>query len=436
MTLAKTFLRIGLGLVLAGGTLVATPSCRKASKPAAATIEYFCPMHPQIVRDTPGECPICGMNLERRAKAGSAAAAAEATPAAVAGRSVVTIAADRRQLLGVRTEAAQEREMARNVSTIGRVSVDERRIHHQHAKFEGYVEHLHVNFTGQQVRKGEPLLSIYSPELVATQQEYLAAYRAQARLADSTIESVARGGSDLLAAARQRLLLWDIRPADIERLEKTGEVRRALELHAERGGYVVEKTAFHGMRVTPADTLFKIADLSHLWVLADVYEGDLPAVRLGQPAEVTAVHAPGRRWRGVVTWIAPTVDPQTRTIKVRVEIDNPGDVLKSDMFADVVLQGQAHRALVIPENAVIETGDRNVVFVDRGEGVYEPRAIATAARDGDWIEVRDGLVAGERVVTAANFLIDSESSMKAAVAALGPAPADGASPTATPEHRH
>ena len=434
----KTMLTVWpLAVTLAAGALLTTPACRSSKERPAPTVEYFCPMHPQIVRDKPGDCPICGMKLEKRDKAGPTPAPAGQAAPTVSGRAAVIIPPERRQLLGVRSETAREQEIRRDVTTVGRVTVDERRIHHQHAKFEGYVEHLHVNFTGQFVRRGEPLLSIYSPELVATQQEYLAAYRAQARLAESPIESVSRGGSDLLAATRQRLLLWDIREADIQRLEKTGEVRRALDLHAERGGYVVEKTAFHGMRVTPPDTLFKIADLSHLWVLADVFEGDLAAVRLGMPADVTAVHAPGRRWRGPVTWIAPTVDPQTRTIKVRVEVDNPGDVLKSDMFTDVVLHGDAHRALVIPESAVIDTGDKRVVFVDRGEGVFEPRTVTVGGKTGDWIEVREGVTAGERVVTSASFLIDSESSMKAAIAALGPAPAAGVpAPTAAPEHRH
>jgi len=414
---ARTLMFVLVAAIVGGGTVVLVPACRRDAP--AESVEYFCAMHPQIVRDRPGDCPICGMKLEKRQK-GDAAAAHQHAPPSTSGRTTITIPPERRQLLGVRTEAAREEDVSRDIKTVGRVSIDERRIHHQHTKFEGYVEHLQVSFTGQLVQKGDALLSIHSPELVAMQEEYLAAYRAQARLSQSPLESVARGSTDLLAAARQRLLLWDIRPADIERLERSGEVRRSLDLHAERGGYVVEKTAFHGMRVTPADTLFKIADLSHLWVMADLYEGELPWVRLGQPADVTAVHAPGRMWKGPVTWIAPTVDPQARTIKVRVEIDNPGDVLKPEMFADITLHGDTHRALVVPDSAVIETGGKPLVFVDHGEGVYEPRPIEAGPKNGERIEVLSGLAVGERVVVSASFLIDSESSLKAAISAQAP----------------
>jgi membrane fusion protein, copper/silver efflux system len=418
MTTRRLLARLLAVLVLASATSAIAPGCRDAQPPAAAAVEYFCPMHPQIVRDRAGECPICGMNLEKRDPAPTGSPHAEHGAPPPSGRIAVTIPPERRELLGVRTEEVREQELTRDVSTVGRVTVDERRIHHQHAKFEGYVDRLHVNFTGQLVKQGAPLLAIYSPELVATQQEYLAVYRAQVRLGSSPIESVSRGATDLLEAARERLLLWDIRPQDIARLEKSGEVRRSLDLHAERGGYVVEKTAVHGMRITPADVLFKVADLSHLWVMADLYEGDLSSVRIGQAAEVKAIHAPGRSWHGPVTWIAPTVDEQARTIKVRVEIDNPGDVLKPDMYADVVLRGRPHRALVIPESAVVETGKKRLAFVDRGEGRYEPREITVGARTGSVYEVVSGVSAGDRVVTSANFLLDSESSLKAAVSAF------------------
>ncbi|HET8647155.1 MAG TPA: efflux RND transporter periplasmic adaptor subunit, partial [Vicinamibacteria bacterium] len=330
--------------VLGLGALVglAEVGCRvastgKAGKAAEDVARYHCPMHPSYVSDKPGDCPICGMKL---VPIPASPPAGQAAPAAAAadtqgGRAVVHLSPERRQMLGVRSEQVRTAALERTLRTVGRITVDERRLHHIHTKYEAYVEHLNVDFTGKFVRKGEPLLSLYSPELVATQQEYLLAFRAQKQLAGSSLPQVARGGVDILEAARQRLLLWDIRPADIARLERTGEVSRTLSLYSPVSGYVVQKTAYHGMRVTPADTLFDIADLSHLWVQADVYESDLPVVRLGMPAELTVTYLPGRTWSGQVTFISPTVEEKTRTIKVRVEVDNTGQELKPEMFADV-----------------------------------------------------------------------------------------------------
>jgi Cu(I)/Ag(I) efflux system membrane fusion protein len=266
---------------------------------------------------------------------------------------------------------------------------------------------------------------------VATQQEYLLAYRAQQQLAGSSIPSVAKGGVDLLEAARQRLLAWDVKPEDIERLRTTGEVRRTLDLYADMSGHVIQKYVVHGMRVMPEDTLFDIADLSQLWVLADVYETDLPAVRPGMEALLSVTSLPGREWRGPVTWVAPIVEDETRTVKVRIEVANPEELLKPGMFADVFLESDLGEGLVIPENAVIDTGDRQLVFVDHGAGRYEPRQVRLGARASDGVQVQSGLALGERVVISANFLLDSESSLEAAISAMSPpqgAPAE-------PEHR-
>ncbi len=330
-------------------------------------------MHPTFVSDKPGDCRICGMKLVPM-ESGSPAppksvlyyrspmdpTVHSATPAKdsmgmdfvpvyaedvapasdVAGRAALTLSPETRQILGVRSVVIRRVPRRRVIRTVGRVTVDERRLHHIHTKYEGFVEHLHVDFTGKFVRRGEPLLSIYSPELVATQQEYLLAYRAQKRLSESGIPSVAQGGVDLLEATRQRLLFWDIRPADIAAIEKTGQVMRTLDLYADISGYVVQKMAFHGMRITPADTLFDMADLTELWVLADVYESDLPSVRTGMEAEISVPYLPGSKWRGPVTYIAPTVEEKTRTVKVRVEVVNRGEQLKPDMFADVLLESR------------------------------------------------------------------------------------------------
>jgi hypothetical protein len=436
-----------------------------------ARAQYHCPMHPTYVSDKPGDCPICGMKLVPTESPSPGAAAASparkiayyrspmdpsvraSTPAkdsmgmdfvpvyedevqggAVAGRAVVNLSPERRRVLGLRMEPVRRVSLERTIRTVGRVAADERRLHHIHTKFEAYVEHLHVDYTGKFVRKGEALASVFSPELVATQQEYLLASHAQKQLASSAIPSVARGGVDLLEAARRRLLLWDIRPADIARLEKTGEVRRTLDLYSPVSGFVTAKMAQHGMRVTPADTLFDIADLSHLWVLADVYESDLPAVRVGMPAELGLSYLPGKTWRGSVTYIAPTVEEKTRTIKVRVEVDNADGALKPEMFADVALKTALGEGLVAPESALLKTGERTLVFVDHGDGRLEPREVKVGPKVAEGVQVLSGLSEGERVVTAANFLLDSESSLKAALAVISPAPSPP--PPVSTAHAH
>jgi RND family efflux transporter MFP subunit len=345
---------------------------------------------------------------------------------AVSGRAVVSLTPERRSLLGVRSEEVRQMRIEKSLRAVGRVTADERRLAHVHTKFEGYVEHLYVDFTGMLVQKGDPLLSIYSPDLVATQQEYLLALRAQRQLGNSQISSVAQGAASLLEAARERLRLWDIREADIEALERTGTVRRTLDLYAEVTGYVIQKNVVQGMRVMPTDTLFDLADLSRVWVMADVYETDLPTMRLGMPADVTLSYLPGRTWRGSVTNIAPTVEEKTRTIKVRIEVDNQDGALKPDMFADVQLRSDMGPGLVVPDGAIIDTGERKLVFLDRPDGAIEPREVEVGVRIPEGYQVLRGLAQGDRVVTAANFLLDSESSLKSALAAFTAPPAPAA----------
>ena len=406
-------------------------ACRKTMAPreaaaasAPAAQRFHCPMHPSYVSDKAGDCPICGMKLVPVAPA-----PAEATPAAGAegtGRAPLTLSADRRRMLGVGSTPVRSLPLSRDIRTSGRVAVDERRLHHVHAKYDAYVEHLHVDFTGRFVRRGEPLLSLYSPDLVATQEEYLLAARAERQLAGGTVAEAARGASGLLEAARQRLLLWDIRPADIERLEQTGRARRTLDLYSPVSGYVVQKTAYHGMRVTPADTLFDIADLSSVWVLADVYESDLGAVRVGMPAQVGVTYLPGRTWAATVRNVAPTLDEKTRTVQVRLDVGNRGGELKPEMYADVVLRADSGQGLVVPEGAVVHAGERDLVFVERPDGTLDPRPVRLGARVAEGRHVLHGLAEGEAVVSSANFLLDSESSLRSALAASSPAA----------EHRH
>jgi RND family efflux transporter MFP subunit len=459
-------------LVGVGAAVVAKWRAGASLGSQAKAARYRCPMHPTYTSDKPGDCRICGMKLVPMDQGGAGGAATakpgerkiafyrspmdpnvhsdkpaedamgmdfipvyedelQGGPPAVSGRAAVTISAERRQLLGVRSEAVKKIRLAHRLRTVGRVALDERRLRHVHTKYDGYVEHLYVDYTGKLVRRGERLLSIYSPELVATQQEYLLAHRAQLRLADSRVRSAAQGSVDLREAARQRLLLWDIRPADIEKLERAGQVTRTLDVYADIGGYVVEKMAYQGMRVTPADTLYDIADLSHLWVMADVYEYTLPTLTLGTEGRIEVASIPGRHWKGAVTYISPTVEEKTRTIKVRLDVDNAGGELKPGMFADVFLNVDRGEGVVVPDGAVINAGDRRLVFLDRGEGRFEPREVKLGIKvnGSGLLQVLSGLSEGDRVVTAANFLLDSESSLRAALSGMSPEKAAAGPPS-------
>jgi Cu(I)/Ag(I) efflux system membrane fusion protein len=402
--------------VSAGIGLAAWYRGRAGSHAPHTDAEYFCPMHPSIVRDKPGECPICGMKLEQRAVPGAAPTTPAASSPSVEGRAAVKVPPDRAQLLGIRSVPVGSGFTGGTVRTVGRVAMDERRREVVHAKYEGYVEKLLVDFTGKPVRKGQPLLAIYSPALVAAQKEYLVARGAQTRLGDSSVPGVAKGGAELAEASRQRLRSFDVGPEEIAALEKTGLPRRTVTLRSPVSGVVIEKTAVEGMKVSPTDRLYEIADLSHVWILAEVYEKDLGAVRVGLPARVTLASQPGGEWRGSVTFVCPTVKPDTRTVEARIDVDNAGGVLKPDMFVDVSLEGAPSAALTVPESAVIPTGERTLVFVDKGDGQYEPREVALGARVAGGYEVRQGLAAGDRVVVSANFLLDSESSLRAAIA--------------------
>jgi membrane fusion protein, copper/silver efflux system len=396
-----------LGLTAAGGI-----GCRASQHRPAHGAEYFCPMHPQIVRDQPGECPICGMKLEKRAKEGAAATPDQPVP----GRAAIRVAPDRAALLGIRSEPVGSTSAGARLRTVGRVAVDETRRQVVHAKYDGYVEKLFVAFTGEAVRRGQPLAAIYSPELVAAQQEYLVARRTAGRLAGSAVPGVAGSGSELADAARQRLRFWDLGAEDIAALEKSEEPRRTVTLRSPVSGVVVDKPAVQGARVGPSDRLFEITDLSRVWVLAEVSARDLAAARVGAAVEIVLPDAPTRPVHGRVSFVAPVVKPETRTVEVRIEVDNAAGLLKPDMLADVHLEGPPGATLTVPEAALIFTGERTLVFLDRGEGRFEPREVALGARVTGGYEVHRGLAAGDRVVMGANFLLDSESSLRAAIA--------------------
>lgn len=375
----------------------------KAAPAAEKKILYWVdPMHPAYKSDKPGIAPDCGMQLVPVYADGNEPAATST----VSGYANVKLTSDRQQLIGVQTGMTEMRSLGRTVRTVGRVAVDETRLYKISTKFDGYIEKLYVNVTGQPIRRGQALFSVYSPDLLSTQQEYLLALRA------------AKQAPSLLAAARQRLLLWDITPSEIAQLERTGTARKSITIYSPTSGYVLNKIAVEGARVTAGEPLFEIANLDHVWIQADVYESELQYIRLGAPATTTLSYIPGRTWTGRVTFIAPTVDPVTRTVKVRSEFDNADGALKPDMFGDVVIQQPAREVVVVPESAVLQTGTRSVVFVVKADGTFEPREVSVGTKADQVYEVRSGLKAGEKVVTQANFLIDSESRLKAALAEM------------------
>src|SRR5437763_8042042 len=331
----------------------------------------------------------------------------------------VTISPERIQMLGVRTEAASLRSIAHTVRAVGTVAPDERRIGVVNPKFEGWIEKLLVNTTGQTVRRGEALLEVYSPDLVLAQREYLVARTAAADMAQA--DTMARGNAESIAAAAlSRLKNWDISADQLARLQRTGTAARTLTLNAPTGGIVIEKTALEGLHFGAGDMLYRIVDLSTVWLLAEVYEQDVAQIRPGQSAKITVQAYPGRVFDGRVAFVYPTVNAQTRTAKVRIEVPNPDLLLKTDMYATVEIAAPAESAtvLVVPDSAVLDTGTRQTVLVDRREGHFEPRAVKLGNRGDGYVAVLEGLREGEKVVTGANFLIDAESNLRAALQAF------------------
>ncbi len=332
---------------------------------------------------------------------------------------------DRVQKLGVRTEAAALRSLDRLVRAAGRVEVDERRLYAVSPKFEGWVERLMVNETGQRVEKGQPLFAAYAPELVSAQREYAIAARGVKALRESGAEGQS-GMAQLAESSLARLRNWDVSDDQVAALERTGEARRDVVFRSPATGIVLEKKAVEGMRFRPGETLYQVADLARVWVIADIPEQDIGLVRNGAHAQLRITAYPDRAFDGVVTYVYPTLRTETRTVPVRLELANPGGVLKPGMFAQVALAaGGAGKVLAVPASAVIDSGVRRVAFVQTGEGRFEPREVKLGARSEDYVEVREGVKEGEQVVVSANFLIDAESNLRAAMSGLA-APAKAA----------
>lgn len=455
-------------LVLGCALLLA--SCSKNSAEAG---QYHCPMHPTYVSDRPGDCPICGMRLVPVERVDGRRPEAEPSPTAASGiapgkflcpmhpevgsddplfrcpecgmrlepredvlRNIekpvtetphsevpvglapVDVTSEGARLAGVRTAPVEWGAVGRSVRTVGVVVPDETRVRHVHTKTAGWVERLHVNFTGQAVRAGQPILSLYSQELLATQEEFLRARESAARFAASQLPEVRRGGEDLLHAARRRLELFDVPASFIDELERSGRPQRAVTLLAPVSGSVTAKGVSEGQQVEPGTELFVITDLSRVWIEADFYEYEAGVLAPGQQATLTLPYDPTVTFTGRIAYVYPTLDPATRTLRARFETPNPTGDLKPGMFVNVDMALPGEEGLVIPDSAVIDSGERQIVFVAAGPGRFVPREVRAGRRSEGRIGIVSGLVVGEQVVVKANFLIDSESRLRAAIAAL------------------
>lgn len=346
------------------------------------------------------------------------------------------ISLDRVQKLGVRTEAAAMRELSQSLRALGTIQVDERAQRTVSARFEGWIQRLYVNATGEFVRRGQVLMDIYSPDLVAAQQEYIVATRGLEALKDASPE-IQANMRNLVEGSLQRLRNWDIADEELAQLRAEGKPRNAVTLRAPASGVVLEKPSVQGMRFMPGDVLYKIADLSSVWLLADVFERDLGMVRLGQSAKVRVNAYPETVIEGKVAFVYPTVTAETRTAKVRVELRNPGQLLKPAMYASVELSGSGGKTkrLAVPDSSVLDSGARQIVLVRRGEGLFEPRDVKLGMRGDGYVEVLEGVKDGEAVVVGANFLIDAESNLKAAIAGFGQ-PVAGSQPKPAASNMH
>ena len=391
--------------------------------------KYVCPMHPQIIRDKPGNCPICGMDLikkeaeqstssgekkilywvapmdpaYRRDEPGKSPMGMDLVPVYDEGDGTdVRISAAVENNMGVRTGIVERKKLWRRIDTVGYVDFDENKISHIHIRSKGWIEKLVVQSEGVRVKKGQLLFDLYSPELVNAQEDYLQAVRT--------------GNKFLRGAARERLLALGISEKQIKEISRKNRVDQFVSVYAPQDGIVAKLMVREGMYITPMMEVMSLADLSTIWILAEVFESQANWVKEGQPADVKLSYVPGREWEGKVEYIYPSLNQKTRTLKVRLRFDNPDEVLKPNMFADVSIYGGAKKdVLIIPREALIRAGASERVILAVGKGRFRPAKVVVGIESGDWIEIKSGLTEGDRVVTSGQFLIDSEASLKASL---------------------
>ncbi len=372
--------------------------------------DYTCSMHPAVSSDKPGACPVCGMVLEKRSGlfASSARAAEE--------KFQLTLPADKQVLANVATAKAEQRRLERSILTVGTVEASEKRLYHVPSRVPGRIEKLFVDYTGAYIEKGEPLFIIYSPELVMAQKEYLL------HVPKSGMPGMGASPSDssFLLAAKEKLLLWGLTPEQLANLETGDTIYTRLTIYSPRSGIVVARNKLAGSYVAEGDIVYDIADLSAIWVWADIYEYEIAGVSAGTPVTVSSPAYPGKKLSGRVSFVSPEVNKETRTIRVRAELENPGLLLKPGMYVDVDIKVQTgKRVLAIPVSSVLQTGNRQIVWVKAGATTFEPRAVALGVRGGDWWEVLSGVHEGEEVVSSGGYLLDSEAQFRLGKPASG-----------------
>ena len=394
------------------------PASTDKKETSSASGEYHCPNHPDFIFDKPGVCGICDTKLVP-VKSEGTTAETEATP----GRTMVGISPAKQQLIGLRTARVAKRELSRTVRGTAVVEHDETRSARVAPRFNGWVRKLQVNYTGQHVHKDEPLFTVYSPDLVATESEYLLVWKQFAALKPDASATQRDSLRALLDSSRRRLVLWEIGEEEIRSLEQRGTPSDEVIFRAPVSGHVLTKNAVEGKAFMMGETLYEIADLSRIWVRASVFDEDLPLLQIGQTAMIDFPYL-GKSVESKITFFYPHIDPQTRRAQVRFELDNPDHTFRPDQWANVEIKVPLGEKLVVPASAVIDTGERFVAFVPREDNHMEPRALKIGVRTDDWWEVLSGLKEGEKVVTRALFLVDSESQLKAAISGM------------TGEHQH
>jgi len=446
------FMVVALAIGLAAGLFIGKkssgPKDLAQSGEVSARQLYSCGMHPEIIQEGPGNCPICGMKLtpiksasttstkpkgERKVKywrapmdptyisdkPGKSPMGMDLVPVYEdeIEEGAITIDPITVQNMGLRSALVKKGKLSRTIRTVGHIDYDEKKLYIINTKITGWIEKLYVNTTGEMVEKGQPLLEMYSPELVSTQEEYLTSLKSYKELKDSPYEEARQGALELLNSTLKRLEYWDIDKDQIENLERNGQIKKTLTLYSPTTGVVLHKNAIEGAYVRAGSDLFRIADLSTVWVLATIYEYELPYIKLGQKAQISLPYLPGESFEGKLTYIYPYLDQKTRDVKVRLEFPNSGYRLKPDMYANVVIESKLPgERILIPEEAVIRSGKREIVFVDMGEGKYASREITTGvSSEGNVVEVKKGLFPGEIIVVSGQFMLDSESKTQEAI---------------------